>query len=389
MTGASPEQQRMKERLEHQERVLELVQVGSWEWDLMRDHTFWSKGLYKILGVDPAGHEPTLQGFLSTVHPEDQQRVASLVSRAVDSRAPLDYEFRILRPDGEVRTLEAKASPVLDPQEGRLVRYVGTVRDITRTRALEEELRSAERMASVGMLASGIAHQFNNLFTAIRGHLSFLRADLSEAERYEEDLEGMAQTVDRAVVLVNELLAFGGQQIRPQEAIDVNSAVGQLEPAVRQLTGEAVKVIFELNAGVGKAMIGPNQIKRAILTLVEAADGAMPEGGVLTLRTDTAAAASRRAPSSPPSEVPPPYVRLTIEDTGAGIEGENLKHLFDPFFRAEGWNEELDIGLATVYGIVKGCDGSIDVHSVPGEGSRFDLYFPRANKPPEPSEDQP
>jgi PAS domain S-box-containing protein len=118
VSSPAPEARRMQELIEHQERVLDLVQIGSWEWDLIQDRTYWSQGLYRIFGVDSATYEATLQGYLERVHPEDREWVAALVTEAVESKARMEFEFRIVHTDGTVRLLEATSDPVVD-QDGR------------------------------------------------------------------------------------------------------------------------------------------------------------------------------------------------------------------------------------------------------------------------------
>jgi two-component system, cell cycle sensor histidine kinase and response regulator CckA len=226
------------------------------------------------------------------------------------------------------------------------------------------------------MLAGGIAHQFNNILVAVQGHLSFLRDDLPEPERHLEDLEGIARAVDRAAVLVDQLLVISGKQVFLPDSVDLNSSLRQLEPMVREVVDSGTDLVLELAPGVGNVAIDADRLEQVILGLAETSRQVMPEGGgTVTIRTQVVPKLPGRPLES--RKVPPShYALLTMSDTSSGIDEVHLRHVFDPFFSTEFWNEELDAGMATVYGIVRGSGGHLDVESSPGDGCRFSLYLP-------------
>ena len=275
----------------------------------------------------------------------------------------LEAEVSLQRPDGGERQIEFVATADVRPG-----RHIAVVRDLTRTKELETQLRQAQKMEAVGRLAGGIAHDFNNLLTAISGYSEFLIEGL-EDERLRRHADEIRKAAARAASLTGQLLAFSRRQVLQPRALDLNAVVSDMEMMLRRLIGEDVELVTLLDANVGPVQADPTQIEQVIVNLAVNARDAMPNGGSVTIET-----ADVRTEDGD-------FVELRMTDTGVGMTDAERQQLFDPFFTTKEGGTGL--GLATVYGIVEQSGGTIDVDSAPGMGSSFSICLPRAASPAE------
>jgi signal transduction histidine kinase/CheY-like chemotaxis protein len=245
-------------------------------------------------------------------------------------------------------------------------------------RRLEKHLRQSQKLEAVGRLAGGIAHEFNNLLTAIGGYSELLLSRLEGDERqHVEEISGAA---NRAARLTRQLLAFGRKQVARPEVLDLNEMIEHLEGMIRPMVGARVELVTDLEPGLLPVSADPGLLEEALLNLAINARDAMPEGGILTIRTENVEVASLS-----PGEVPMPagrYALLSVSDTGHGMDEETRARAFEPFFTTKGIGEGTGLGLASVYGIVKQSGGFIFVRSRPSAGARFDVYLPAKSSAP-------
>jgi CheY-like chemotaxis protein len=238
-------------------------------------------------------------------------------------------------------------------------------------------------MESVGRLAGGIAHDFNNMLFAVRSYADLLADDLRAVSRGTVDpldlmpiVEGIVTATDQATALTGQLLAFSRQQVLRPEVREVNAAVHHVEPMLRRLIGEHVRLVLDLDPETGTARLDASQLDQVLMNLVVNARDAMPGGGTVTI-------ASRNAAFDEPYAVehfevqPGAYVMLSVSDTGQGMDRETRQHVFEPFFTTKDAGKGTGLGLATVFGIVRQAGGHIWLYSEPGLGTTFKLYFPR------------
>jgi nitrogen-specific signal transduction histidine kinase len=249
------------------------------------------------------------------------------------------------------------------------------VEDITAQRALEEQFRQAQKMEAVGQLAGGVAHDFNNLLTAILGSADLLLMDLPQEDPRREDLTAIRDAGERAATLTRQLLAFSRRQVLQPRVIGLNQVVAGIGKLLPRIIGEDIQLDLTLAPDLWSVSADPGQIEQVILNLAVNARDAMPDGGRLTIATTNSVLDAVFAARNPMVQ-PGSYVRLSVTDTGQGMDEETLARVFEPFFTTKGPGKGTGLGLATVYGIVKQSGGYIFVRSRPAEGATFDVYLP-------------
>ena len=272
----------------------------------------------------------------------------------------------------------------LDSADGRR-RLRWTVHDLSEQEAAaqalresEERLRHSQRMETVGRLAGGIAHSFNNLLAAISFQCELLCDRLDEGDERRAHVDEIQKSGERAASLARQLLAFGRKQVLQPRVLDLNEVIGGMEPMLRRLLGEHIRLEARLARGAVLLNADLGQLEQVILNLVVNARDAMPVGG--RLRLETADVELSPADAGSADLLPGPYVRFAVEDTGTGMPPEVMDRLFEPFFTTKELGKGTGLGLATVHGIVHQSGGHIRAESEPGKGSRFTVLLPRASR---------
>lgn len=238
----------------------------------------------------------------------------------------------------------------------------------------EEQLRQSQKLEAIGQLAGGVAHDFNNLLTIIGGYSQFLLNSLSPQDAAYRDVEEIRKATKRATALTQQLLAFSRKQSRQPAALDLNDVVTDLTRMLRRLLGEHIRLVTNLAPDPVVVQEDPTQIEQVIVNLAVNARDAMPRGGTLTLETaqvELDQAFSRKHPGTKPGQ----YVRLSVKDTGIGMDAKTLARCFEPFFTTKPSGQGTGLGLATVYGIVKQSEGAIDLQSKVGHGTTVTIYL--------------
>jgi PAS domain S-box-containing protein len=324
--------------------------------------------------------------FLVGVHPEDRDRLERATAAAVAQRGEFRVEYRITAPDGAQRWIHA-AGGVAQSDEGAATRLVGVTLDVTERVRLEEQLRQAQKMEAVGQLAGGIAHDFNNLLTVISGNLelaqSELPSELPADHPVHTDLQEIADAASRARSLVRQLLTFSRKQTIHPQRVRLGELVRGAERLLRRLIGEEIELVVSVDDGGSMVDADPGQLEQVLMNLAVNARDAMltarhghpGRGGTLGIATERVQLTARDAESWPPLHAGP-YLRLTVRDTGHGIDAATLAHLFEPFFTTKAIGAGTGLGLATVFGIVRQAGGAVRVDSAPGQGAAFTILLP-------------
>ena len=244
-------------------------------------------------------------------------------------------------------------------------------------RVSEAQLRQALKMEAVGRLAGGVAHDFNNVLTAIFGYVDLLLDALDPTDRRRADAEEIKRAAGRAAELTRQLLAFSRKQLLQPRRVNLNEIVANIEGLITKLVGSDIDVRIEPSAPRADVVADPGQIEQVLMNLAANARDAMPAGGRLTIRTATETVGAGAA-SSQAGLTPGTFVRLTVSDTGKGIPASVRPHLFEPFFTTKEQGKGTGLGLATVYGIVKQSGGWIYLDETPDPGASFSVFLPCA-----------
>lgn len=245
-------------------------------------------------------------------------------------------------------------------------------------RKLEAQLHQAQKMESIGRLAGGVAHDFNNLLTVILGYSELMQAQLSLGSTALEQLVQVRLAAKRAEGLTRQLLAFSRKQMLAPEVFDLNELVTNLKKMLERLIGEDIVLITTLRPDLWWVKVDPGQIEQVIMNLAINARDAMPTGGRLAIETANISL-NDHFDQTHPETLNGPSVRLTVTDTGHGMDEATLANIFEPFFTTKEQGKGTGLGLATVYGIIKQSGGEITVDSQPGQGTAFSLYLPAYN----------
>lgn len=508
----------LQELAENMAAAQQITHSGSWEVRLTPDLEFiepqmWSDECYRIFGVEPGSIPISRELFYSRVHPDDRDRAWQTLWQVIQDGSETTYEYRLVRPDGSIRTLYDRVKCVVDPNNGRAVKIVGMVQDVTESREaealiselnrrmelilnsageglygtdidgritfvnpamaqmvgwetadmlgqnahnlfhhttadgrvrpqeecsihlamladrschaddelywhkngeplvveftstpiredgqilgmvvvvkditerqrakeeqakLEEQLRQAQKMESIGRLASGVAHDFNNQLTIIQIYSDLIRASMAEDNPLLPKLEQISQATEQAANLTGQLLAFSRKQMLQPTIINLNDLVQNLQSMLARLVGEDITFATMLQPDLWPVMIDPSQIEQVVMNLVVNARDAMPTGGLLSIETSNLILDEQI--SSIHLDAPiGPCVLLAITDTGHGMDKITMNQIFEPFFTTKQAGQGTGLGLATVHGIVKQSGGAIFVYSEPGHGTTFKVCLP-------------
>jgi len=303
--------------------------------------------------------------------PEGENGQAHGVTMAVRTGRRPPYE--IARADGSAVLMEVSETTVEIGGE-RVVFTVG--RDVTEQRLLEQQLRESHKLEAIGRLAGGVAHDFNNVLTAIIGFCELLTLDPELGINQRRDVSEIRKAAARATRLTQQFLAFSRRQVLQPKILDINAVIGDLRPMLRRLVFENVDLIVSPRPATGLIRIDPTQFEQILVNLIVNARDAMVQGGKLTIETADITLDDSYT-CRHPEVVAGDYVMLAVTDTGAGMDAETRHRIFEPFFTTKGAGKGTGLGLATVYGIVKQSGGCIWVYSEPGRGTTFKIYFPR------------
>ncbi|HEX5581097.1 MAG TPA: ATP-binding protein [Gemmatimonadaceae bacterium] len=278
------------------------------------------------------------------------------------------------RKDGTL--IEVQTFSIVTEYDGRAA-FITTCIDVTARRRTEralaesqERLRNAQKMEALGRFAGGISHDFNNLLTGILGYCELALDALPPGEPAREDVEEIRNTAHRAADLTRQILAFSGRQVRQPTTLDINEVVRDLAGVIERVVGERVHVVLALQPELDTVLADRTQIEQVLMNLVVNARDAMPDGGTLTIATED-------VQDDADPVMPRAWVRLSVSDTGTGMDEGIQAQIFEPFFTTKPRGKGTGLGLATVDGIVQQSGGRLRVRSARGAGSTFEITLPR------------
>jgi PAS domain S-box-containing protein len=364
--------EQLQESLTFNQEIISCAQEGIVVYDRALRYLIWNPFMETLSGVpavDILGKHPL------EVFPFMRETGAMEgLEKALAGEATLSAEFPFTVPASGRSGWTFNTAAPLRNSTGEIIGVIRTIRDITRQKVIEDQLRQSQKLESVGRLAGGVAHDFNNKLTVIMGYAQILRKKIDD-EQQKEQLARIIQAAEQSRDITSQLLAFSRQQAVSPLPFNANMILADLCRSLARLIGEDIGTIFVPGDDLWNVNMDPVQLDQIIMNLVVNARDAMPDGGTITIETENALV--EQALKGHAEACAGEYVRITVRDTGTGMNEETRTHIFEPFFTTKELGKGTGLGLATVYGIVTQNGGFIDVTSTPGEGSDFTLYLPR------------
>ena len=371
----------LRENEQRYKSAQQMGRVGNWEFDIHTE-TFWgSDEAKRMFGVDALQDHFTVEELARCV-PEGGkvlQARKDLVKRGI----PYDIEYEIHPLDGSAPRMIHSIAKIERDNTGTNARIVGVIQDITSQKdaekerhKLEAQLHQSQKLESVGRLAGGVAHDFNNIVSVIIGYAELAIDDIAPDDPLYGDLKEIVSAALRSRDITRQLLAFARRETIAPTVLDLNATVANLLKMLRRLIGEDIDLVWHPAPDLWPIKMDPSQLDQILANLCVNARDAIKDVGKVTIATETVTIDAVYCAEHPESK-PGDFVMLIVSDDGAGMDREVLDKIFEPFFTTKGIGRGTGLGLATVYGIVKQNEGFIDVCSERDEGTSFRIYLPR------------
>ncbi|MDV6030903.1 MAG: PAS domain S-box protein [Phycisphaera sp. RhM] len=338
-------------------------QIGSWEWDMTADTTWWSAELYRLCGVDPQQFTPSLESFFELIVPDDRQSVRNHAQATIEHGEPFEVEYRINLND--FHRFHVCTAELLRDDTGQPRRLLGTVRDVTEQRQLQRELRRSERLNSLGTLAAGIAHEINNPMSAAWTAADTARAVKGKPEKddiLDESLDAIVSSVRRCKVIIDNMLRFAREASSAKEPHDLHSIVQNAVSTMEFFVKHHMATLdVDLADDMPNVRVNASEIEQVLVNILR-----------------NAVQSGQRTLVSVRTERNEQGISVRVTDNGKGIPEEHLERIFDPFFTHQETAKGTGLGLAISHGIIEDHGGTIDVESHVGEGTSFTVTLPLA-----------
>lgn len=348
----------------------DLARVGGWEVDLVEDRVYWTQTMKDICEA-PEDYEPTVEEFITLFDPEVRPEISESFQRACQGDGGFDMEVPFKASRGKRLRAHILGRPEFN--DGQCVRLHGIFQDVTQRRELEEQFRQAQKMESVGRLAGGVAHDFNNMLGVILGNVDLALLSLDTEHSIYGYLQEIQNAGKRSADLTRQLLGFARKQTIEPKVMDLNDTVASLLKMLGRMLREDIALTWKPATDLWPVKIDPVQVDQVLVNLVVNARDAISGGGNIIISTDMVSFNEFEHPDFKADQ----YVILSIQDDGHGMDPEIVDKIFEPFFTTKPAEEGTGLGLATVYGIVRQNEGFLRVESEPGKGAMFQIYLPR------------
>jgi signal transduction histidine kinase/CheY-like chemotaxis protein len=358
------ELQRSESRLSEAQRI---AKMGNWDWDIVNNNFYCSREVYRIFRIDTTSFIVAFEEFINLVHPDDVELVKRAVDKALLDGVPYSIDHRIILPDGTNRIVHEQAEVTFD-REGRAVKMIGTIQDITDIKRREEELIKIQKLESIGTLAGGIVHDFHNSLQIISGNIELAKMYVNQTDEIYENLLNVEKAIIQAEGLSTQLLTF----TKDGDPIRKSTFIRELirDTVTLSLSGSNIGCEITISDDLYPVNVDSRQLEQVISNLVINANQAMRSGCMLKVMAENIRVRKNDLLSIKEGM----YVIIKVEDQGKGISRDNLKKIFDPYFTTK--KTGTGLGLATSYSIIKKHGGYIEVESESGVGTVFSIYLP-------------
>ncbi len=370
---------------ESQKQLIEahrLAHLGSWDVDLLTKKITWSEEIFRIFEKDTGCFTPTYKTVLDTVHPEDREALVAAYRQCLENHQPSKFTYRLLFADGRIKYLHEEREVFYSPKNKPL-RIFGFSQDITELKQAEEEkknlaiqLTQSQKMESVGRLAGGVAHDFNNMLSVIIGSAQLVIMKMNPADPLYKPLNDILNAGMRSADLTRQLLAFARKQTIKPKVLDLNDTIAGMLKMLQRLIGENIDLVWIPGKRLWQIKMDPSQVDQLLANLTVNARDAISKTGKIVIETSNVVCDETYC-STRSECVTGEYVLLSLSDDGCGMDKETLTNIFEPFFTTKKEGRGTGLGLSTVYGIIKQNGGFINVYSEPGQGTTFKIYVPR------------
>lgn len=362
----------------------ESIEMGIWDWNIAKNRLVWDTWMFKLYGLNPEDFTGAVDAWEKSLHPEDFKNAQQAIQHAIDTRSNFHGEFRIVRPNGDIRHIKADAVLIVDATN-KPVKMIGVNVDVTEKVHLEEKLKRSGRLEAIGKLAGGIAHDFNNLLAIMSGRLELLVLQLQDNGRDEfdpkDDINHVMASIDRGKSLTKRLLIFSRSENTTAKVLSAAQLLQNTEEMLRRTLDESITLTINVGDDVGNITVDEHQFENALINLSLNAHDAMEKGGALTIKVSNEDVESPRdlySQTLPAGR----YVVFSVKDTGSGIPTEAIDQIFEPFFSTKSEENGTGLGLCMVYGFVTQYKGYVNVNTTANKGTEFLLYFPLTSESP-------
>ena len=383
ITESKTDEYALRESEERFRKLAELMPETIFEMDLKGTLTFVNRKAFEHFGYTQENYDSGLNAF-DMVAPEDRDRAIENTRRIMKGESIGLNEYTAIRKDGSTFPIMIHSAPIM--RHEKLIGMRGFIIDLTERKKAEEErikleaqFQQAQRLETIGTLAGGIAHDFNNLLMTIQGNTSLILFDVDASHPHYDPLKNIEKQIERGAKLTKQLLGYARKGKYNVKAINLNQIIKESSETFGR-TRKQITVRRELSKDLNSIEADQGQIEQILYNLYVNAADAMPGGGKLVLKTSNVTHEDIKSEQYEPK--PGKYIRLTVTDTGTGMENEVKERIFDPFFTTKETGRGTGLGLASVYGITKSHEGYIEVESEKGKGCTFNVYLPASAKEP-------
>jgi len=333
-----------------------------------------------VTGYAPEEFEEDPSLWHKMIYPNDTEYVLDHIREIIAGKKVSSIDHRIIHKNRSVKWIKHTPVQHFDVR-GELISYDGLITDITEKKRLMEQLFEAQKLESIGRLAGGVAHDFNNYLCSIMGFAELLQMKVPVDGQVFNDLGRITSVAMKASHLTRQLLAFSSRQVIERRVIDLNGAINDFCKMLRHMIGEHITINIFNSEDACCVKADPNQLDQIVINLAVNSRDAIKGAGCINIKTENKALDEREAACMGLAEGK--YALLSFSDTGEGMDDETRRHIFEPFFTTKEKGKGTGLGLSTVYGIVDQHEGKIAVHSVKGSGTTFEIYFPFVDESPE------